>query len=93
MVLPHIPTEYNFTTALGQAYGSTPTVAVATGVYAMWCGDTDASGAVDATDRANTWNSRNTFGYAGNDTDLSGTVDATDRANTWNNRNITTQVP
>ena len=91
VILPN-GTVYDFT-ASGQAYGSTPTVAVSTGVYAMWCGDTDGSGAVDATDRANTWNSRNTSGYAGNDTDLSGAVDATDRANTWKNRNILTQVP
>jgi hypothetical protein len=60
----------------------------------MTCGDTDGSGVVDVTDRANTWNARNTSGvYTGNDTDLSGVVDVTDRANTWNNRNLQTLVP
>jgi hypothetical protein len=87
-------TDYDFTTAQTQAYGTNPMVLVATGVYAMWCGDTDGSGVIDATDRANTWNNRNTSNvYSGNDTDLSGVIDATDRANTWNNRNIQTQVP
>jgi hypothetical protein len=86
-------TVFDFT-ASGQAYGSTtPTVAVATGVYAMWCGDTDASGKVDVTDRTNTWNDRNNLGYLDDDTDLSGKVDVTDRTNTWNNRNVLTQVP
>ena len=84
---------YDFTSAQTQAYGTTPMVAVTTGVYGMWCGDTDASETIDATDRANTWNNRNTSGYTGNDTDLSGVVDATDRANTWNNRNALTNVP
>jgi len=86
-------TGYDFTTAQSQAYGTNPMVSMS-GVYGMWCGDTDGSGVVDATDRANTWNNRNTSNvYSGNDTDLSGVIDATDRANTWNNRNIQTQVP
>jgi hypothetical protein len=87
-------TAYDFTTA-GQAYGSTtPMAVVTTGVYGMWCGDTDASGVVDVTDRANTWNNKNLSNvYDGSDTDLSNVIDVTDRANTWNNKNITGQVP
>ena len=88
---------YDFTTPLSQAYYTSGLNAMATlssGVYGMWCGDTDASGVVDNGDRVNTWNNRNATGvYSGNDTDLSGVVDNQDRVNTWNNRNTQTQVP
>ena len=59
-------------------------------VYAMYSGDLNANGSIDATDRSDAWNSRNLTGYNINDCSLNGTVDATDRSNTWNNRNITT---
>jgi len=84
----------NFTTVLTQAYGSTTLmVAVTIKVYGMWCGDTDASGVIDVTDRANTWNDRNKTGlYSGNEIHLSNVIYVTDRANTWNNRNLVIQV-
>jgi hypothetical protein len=86
-------TVFDFT-ASDQAYGSNPTKAVSTGVYAMWCGDTDGSGAINNGDRDNTWNNRNINGvYSGSDTDLSGAINNGDRDNTWNNRNINSQVP
>jgi hypothetical protein len=86
--------SYDFTTAQTKAYGTNSMVLVAAQIYAIWGGDTDGSGVIDVTDRANTWNNRNASGvYVGYDTDLSGVVDVTDRANTWNNRNIQTQVP
>lgn len=85
---------YDFSSAQLQAYGTNPMVALSGGGYGMWMSDTDASGVVDVTDRANTWNLRNTAGvYNGYDTDLSSVIDVTDRANTWNNRNRQTQVP
>jgi hypothetical protein len=95
VALSNTASLYDFTTALTQAYGSTtPMVAVATGVYGMWCGDTDGSGVVDLSDRNNTWNNRNASNvYNGSDTDLSGVIDLSDRNNTWNNRNLVSQVP
>jgi Concanavalin A-like lectin/glucanases superfamily/PKD domain len=61
---------------------------VASGVYALYAGDVNADGQVNATDRSNTWNARNLSGYNINDCSLNGTVDATDRSQTWNNRNL-----
>lgn len=85
---------YDFTTAQTQAYGTNPMKDLGGGPFGMVTGDTDASGAVVAADRNNTWNNRNITGvYSGSDTDLSGTVVAADRNNTWNNRNLVTQVP
>ncbi len=87
---------YDFSTAQLQAYGTNPMADLLGNgtVFGMWMGDTDGSGVVDVTDRANTWNLRNTSGVNdGSDTDLSSVIDVTDRANTWNNRNRQTQVP
>jgi hypothetical protein len=88
-------TVYDFTTGLGQYYGTDTDRAkqVETGVYGMNAGDTDGSGTVDASDRSNTWNGRNQSGYLNADCDLSGTVDASDRSITWDNRNKSTSAP
>jgi hypothetical protein len=84
---------YDFTIAQTQAYGTNP-MAVLTGGFGLYCGDTDASGVINLVDRNNTWNNRNATGvYSGSDTDLSGVINLVDRNNTWNNRNITSQVP
>jgi parallel beta-helix repeat protein len=61
---------------------------VASGVYALYAGDTNADGQINATDRSNTWNARNVSAYNVNDCSMNGTVDATDRSQTWNNRNL-----
>ncbi len=86
-------TLYDFTTGTSQYYGgdavlvdSSPTV------YAMYDGDTDGSGTVDADDRTATWNNKNNTTYHGSDCCLTGTVDADDRTATWNNRNKSTAV-
>ncbi len=84
-------TLYDFTTGTDK-YRDAAGKELETGVYGMYYGDTDASGTVDASDRAATWNDRNNTGYQDSDCDLSGTVDASDRAATWNNRNVTTHI-
>lgn len=84
---------YSFSSAQTQAYGTNPMNDLGT-EFGMWMGDSDASGVIDVTDRANTWNLRNASGvYNGSDTDLSNVIDVSDRASTWNNRNRLTQVP
>ena len=55
--------QYDFTTAQEKAYGDTPMEQLATGVYGMYAGDADASGAVGASDRTDAWNQRNQNGY------------------------------
>ena len=87
-------TDLNLTNNSVSLVGSNPLILLETiatvPVYAMYSGDLNANGSIDATDRSDAWNSRNLTGYNINDCSLNGTVDATDRSNTWNNRNITT---
>lgn len=82
---------YDFTTGSNQYYGG-GAIELSPGVWGMIAGDADATGTVDANDRAATWNDRNINGYQGGDCNLSGTVDANDRAITWNNRNRTSTI-
>ncbi len=60
---------------------------------AMWSGDTNGDGFIDAGDRSLAWNSRNTSGYSSIDCNLDGIIDAADRSTAWNNRNKTAQLP
>ena len=89
------PALYDFSTGLGQYYGTDANRAkvLETGVYGMIAGDANGLGTVDASDRSATWNDRNQNGYLNADCNLSGTVDASDRSITWNNRNKSTGVP
>jgi hypothetical protein len=67
---------------------ATPVKQIAVGKYAMYSGDLNQDGNINATDRSDAWNNRNLTGYNQNDCSMNGTVDATDRSNTWNNRNV-----
>jgi len=86
-------TLYSFFTAQTYAYGTNPMKLLETGVYGLYTGDVDGSGACDATDRNLIYNDRNKLGYRSTDVDLSRACDATDRNMTYNNRNIVTRVP
>jgi hypothetical protein len=61
---------------------------ISTGVYALYSGDVNQDGVINATDRSLIWNIRNSVGYNQNDCNLNGTVDSMDRSNSWNNRNM-----
>jgi YVTN family beta-propeller protein len=81
-------TTLDFTNNSISLSGTSPLKLVAPGIYALYAGDLNQDGNINATDRSAAWNSRNLTGYNPNDCSLNGTVDATDRSNTWNNRNI-----
>lgn len=86
--------SYDFTTGSNQYYGGTAAaIEVEPGVWAMIAGDANGSGTVDASDRSDAWNDRNSSGYYSSDINLSGTVDASDRSTAWNNRNKSSAVP
>jgi hypothetical protein len=71
--------------------GTSPIKSVTVGgntVYMLHAGDLNQDGTINATDRSEAWNNRNTPGYNQNDCSMNGTVDATDRSIIWNNRNI-----
>ena len=84
----------NFTNNTIPLYGTNPLRLIETilgvPIYAMYSGDLDRSGFIDATDRSAAWDFRNVTGYNVNDCDLDGSVGASDRSNTWNNRNVST---
>ena len=81
----------DFTT--GVAYGNEPMHVFSNGTTALFVGDTNDDGSINAADRSNTWNDRNQAGYLGADCDLNCSVNAADRSITWNNRNRFSQVP
>jgi Leucine-rich repeat (LRR) protein len=80
---------FNFTNNSVPLMGTNPLRLVEAGVYALYTGDLNGDGVIDATDRSTVWNFRNVTGYSIYDSNMNGTVDATDRSNAWNNRNIT----
>ncbi|MEM9820531.1 MAG: hypothetical protein AAF985_05645, partial [Bacteroidota bacterium] len=79
-------TTIDFTNSATTVYGSTASrLDLGAGILGLYGADTNASGAVDATDRSNAWNDRNQNGYLNSDCDLNGITNATDRSITWNN--------
>jgi endonuclease/exonuclease/phosphatase family metal-dependent hydrolase len=83
--------NYNFTSAVTQAYGSNLIL-----VGTKWCiisGDVNQDGSVDALDRSVCWNDRNLSGVFTTDLNGDGVVDALDRSIAWNNRNLSVQKP
>ncbi|NJN34513.1 MAG: hypothetical protein HC817_09915 [Saprospiraceae bacterium] len=79
---------FNFSNNSIPLIGTNALRLVEAGVYALFTGDLNGDGAIDAADRSTVWNFRNLTGYSIYDSNLNGTVDATDRSNAWNNRNL-----
>jgi hypothetical protein len=84
---------YDFTTAQTKAYGTSPMILMASGVYAMWAGDGNASGIVTAADANSVFGALNVVGYQLNDINLSGIVTAADVNMIFRNLNKATHVP
>ena len=82
----------DFTVASTSVFGVDPQRDI-NGVLLLWAGDASPNDAIDASDRSDTWNNRNTMGYLLNDVDLNGLCDAGDRSICWNNRNVVAQLP
>jgi len=75
--------QYDFTTAMTQAYGTNPMKLVST-KYVMYAGDGNNDGAINATDRNLVWRVQNgTVGYLTGDFNLDGVANATDRNLFW----------
>ncbi len=71
----------------GNAYGLGATNTLTNNRQAIWTGDANNDGLINAGDRAAAWNNRNQVGYNPADINLDGVVNAADRAKAWNNRN------
>ena len=63
------------------------------GLWGLWAGDADGSGAVDGSDDDAVWSGRNTIGYLNTDCELNGIVNARDRSLAYNNHGRATAVP
>lgn len=87
--------NYDFTTAVTQAFGTDALIEVSSGVWALYAGRVENTTpfTIDQPDRNNTWSDRNKLGYEASDAALEGSVDATDRSLTWNNRQKASQIP
>lgn len=87
--------QYNFTTGVGQAYGTAALLNLGGGVWGLYAGRVENSTpfVIDAADRDVTWTDRNRLGYEPADAALEGAVDATSRVKTWNNRTRASQIP
>ncbi len=95
VALTFAPITLDFTSSATPVLGATPRIQVdaANGIYALWTADSEPNGQVNAADRSNVWNERNSIGYKGSDFTLDGQVDAADRSKAWNNRNKFSYVP
>jgi hypothetical protein len=93
---PANPTTINLSEA-GSAYGANNGgfKLMQEGIYAMYAGDADGNGRIQANDRNNFWRVQtNTGGYKSADFNLNGLVQANDRNNFWRtNSNRSTLVP
>ena len=78
---------------MGSAYGTNAMYSFVDGTTALYSGDANGDGSINAGDRATAWNERNQSGYLDSDCNLDGSVNAADRATAWNNRNLTMQLP
>lgn len=85
-----LPGSYDFT-ALGAFGGGLKTLP--NGAFAMYVGDVNHDGFVNAGDRSELWNAKNQAGYVPHDTSLDGVCNASDRSQCWNNRNQLSLIP
>jgi hypothetical protein len=84
---------YDFTTAQMQAYGTSPMVHLAVGVFGMCAGDATGDGQVNASDRSSVDNNLNLTGFLSADVTLDGQANASDRSRVDNSLNRVSQVP
>jgi len=96
LLLSETSALYDFSTASAQAYGSNSMAEVETGVYAMICGDGNADGVVDDSDKL-LWRSENGTAWAyskGGDFNLDGGIDVLDLNFFWRaNNGLLSGVP
>ena len=86
---------YDFTTPVGQAYGTDAQKNLVGGIYGMYAGDGDANGIVNTNDKSNVWSLQaGKKGYWSGDFDMNGQVMNQDKNDVWlGNLNEQTQVP
>jgi len=90
------PTVYDFSTAQAKAFGTNPMILVDSSpgtVYAMYSGEVNQNGLVNAADRTIVKNNTGASGFNVADVNLSGLVNAADRTIVKSNTGVQSQVP
>jgi len=87
--------SFDFTSPLGQAYGTDAQQDLGEGVFGMYAGDADANGIIELPDKTMNWRNEATLqGYKTSDFDLDGQVNNKDKNDYWiPNLGQDTQVP
>lgn len=97
LTLGESATLYDFTTAQTQAFGTNPMKEVSTGKFALYAGESNGDGGVDAQDKNSFWRLQNgtVWQYSKfSDFNLDGGVDVLDLNHFWRSNNgASTQVP
>lgn len=83
---------YDFSTSQSQAHGSEPMRQLAGGVFALYAGDTNASGIISSADANAIFSFLNAAGYDAGDVNLSGIVTAADANLVFGNLNRSAQT-
>ena len=91
LTLSGTSTVIDFTS--GSAFGTNAQKDLGGSIFGMWSTDANASGTIDAADRAAVWNKRSETIYQQSDTNMDGEVDSADQTKVWDNRNVVGQVP
>ena len=90
-------TLYDFTSGQSQAYGTDPMKALTGGIYALYAGDANGDGLIDASDRSAVWRPQNGSPWAYSkyaDFNCDGGIDAVDLNEYWRkNMGKSSQVP
>ncbi len=85
--------EYDFSTAQTQAFGTNPMFDLGSGVLGMRSGDSNNSNIVTFSDVSGIISNNNQTGYNSNDINMSGIVTFADVSQIISNNNSSTQVP
>jgi endonuclease I len=88
-----LPSSYSFVTQSSNAYGFEPMKQVAPNSFAMYAGDANQSGIVNAADANSVFGALSLTGYSVLDVNLSGIISAADAGLVFDNLNRASQVP
>ncbi len=95
IALSSVSTQYDFSAAAAQAYGTGAQVELTTGIFGLITGDANGNGQIQTDDNNDIWETEvGSAGYKGSDYNLNGQVQTDDKNDFWNNNvGKGTQVP
>jgi len=87
--------SYDFTSPVGQAYGTDAEKNLGGGIYGLYGGDGNADGTIDTDDKTTVWSvEAGTGGYLNSDFNMDSQTDNSDKNDIWiNNTGNSSQIP